>query len=179
MNIERAVLALGFQSPDPVHDDGTGQHHAPVFAEQAQEGEFLVGQGDGFSVYADLVPVRADVQRADLVFRGGGRRVRAAEERADAGGEYRYSMPLEAAEPSRSKYMAILTGAAISTDVAMNTVVLKCHAGTAQAACVAIDQLGLSDVAGTLAGDDTIFILCYTVEAAAALKSRLDAIFGF
>ena len=99
--------------------------------------------------------------------------------RADAGGEYRYSMPLEAAEPSRSKYMAILTGAAISTDVAMNTVVLKCHAGTAQAACVAIDQLGLSDVAGTLAGDDTIFILCYTVEAAAALKSRLDAIFGF
>lgn len=99
--------------------------------------------------------------------------------RADAGGEYRYSMPLEAAEPSRSKYMAILTGAAISTDAAMNTVVLKCHAGTAQAACVAIDQLGLPDVAGTLAGDDTIFILCYTVEAAAALRSRLDAIFGF
>ncbi len=99
--------------------------------------------------------------------------------RADAGGEYRYSMPLEAAEPSRSKYMAILTGAAVSTDAAMNTVVLKCHAGTAQAACVAIDQFGLPDVAGTLAGDDTIFILCYTVEAAAALRSRLDAIFGF
>ena len=99
--------------------------------------------------------------------------------RADAGGEYRYSMPAETAEPSRSKYMAILTGAAVATDVAMNTVVLKCHAGTAQAACVAIDQLGLPDVAGTLAGDDTIFILCYTVEAAAALKGRLDAIFGF
>ena len=99
--------------------------------------------------------------------------------RADAGGEYRYSMPAQTAEPSRSKYMAILTGAAVATDVAMNTVVLKCHSGTAQAACVAIDQLGLPDVAGTLAGDDTIFILCYTAEAAAALKGRLDAIFGF
>ena len=98
--------------------------------------------------------------------------------RADAGGAYRYSLPAEA-EASRSKYMAILTGSAVATDVAMNTVVLKCHAGTAQAACVAIDQLGLEDVAGTLAGDDTIFILCYTVEAAAALKGRLDAIFGF
>ena len=99
--------------------------------------------------------------------------------RADANGEYRYSLPVETAEPSRSKYMAILTGAVISTDVAMNTVVLKCHTGTTQAACVAIDQLGLPDVAGTLAGDDTIFILCYSVEAAAALRVRLDAIFGF
>lgn len=99
--------------------------------------------------------------------------------RADANGEYRYSMPAQTAEPSRSKYMAILTGAAIATDVAMNTVVLKCHSGTAQAACVAIDQLGLQDVAGTIAGDDTIFILCYTAAAAAVLKEQLDAIFGF
>ena len=99
--------------------------------------------------------------------------------RADASGEYRYSMPAQTAEPSRSKYMAILTGAAIATDVAMNTVVLKCHSGTAQAACVAIDQLGLQDVAGTIAGDDTIFILCYTAEAAAVLKEQLDAIFDF
>ena len=121
----------------------------------------------GMGVNATQATVSRDIKEMKIV------------KRADAGGDYRYCIPAEAAEPSRAKYMAILNGSVISTDAAMNTVVLKCHAGTAQAACAAIDQLGLDRVAGTLAGDDTIFILCYTVEDAAALKGRLDAIFGF
>ncbi|MBQ2760268.1 MAG: arginine repressor [Clostridia bacterium] len=94
-------------------------------------------------------------------------------------GEYKYCMPSAAGEENASKYMSILVGAAVSTDVAMNTVVVKCHAGTAQAACAALDSLDLEDVAGTLAGDDTIFILCYSVETAAVTKKKLDVIFGF
>lgn len=99
--------------------------------------------------------------------------------RIDASGEYKYCLPASASEQSSSKYMSILLGAVVYTDVAMNTVVLKCHVGTAQAACAAVDSIGLADVAGTLAGDDTIFILCYSVDAAQKIKAQLDEIFGF
>lgn len=80
--------------------------------------------------------------------------------RPDASGAYRYCLPITANEQSSSKYMTILLGSVVYTDIAMNTVVLKCHVGTAQAACAAVDSIGLSDVCGTLAGDDTVFILC-------------------
>lgn len=94
-------------------------------------------------------------------------------------GEYKYCLPGDKIDENSSKYMAILSGAAVSTDIAMNIVVVKCHAGTAQAACAALDSLHLSDVAGTIAGDDTIFVLCYTVEDAVATRKKLDTFFNF
>jgi transcriptional regulator of arginine metabolism len=48
----------------------------------------------------------------------------------------------------------------------MNTVVIKCHNGMAQAVCASIDSMQLSDVVGTIAGDDTIFILMRTEQKA-------------
>lgn len=93
-------------------------------------------------------------------------------------GEYRYFLPSRSPEENSPKYMSILVGAAISTDVAVNTVVLKCHVGTAQAACAALDSIGLDGVAGTLAGDDTIFVLCYSAAAAVAVRKKLDSILG-
>ena len=99
--------------------------------------------------------------------------------RSDATGEYKYCLPGGENEQRRLKFMSLLTESALYTDVAMNTVVIKCHAGTAQAACAAIDAMGLENVAGTLAGDDTIFVLCYSVEAAQSVRKKLDEIFGF
>lgn len=93
-------------------------------------------------------------------------------------GEYRYFLPSRSPEENSPKYMSILVGAAISTDVAVNTVVLKCHVGTAQAACAALDSIGLDGVAGTLAGDDTIFVLCYSAASAVAVRKKLDSILG-
>ena len=94
-------------------------------------------------------------------------------------GEYKYCLPTSAPEENSSKYMSILIGAAVCTDIAMNTVVLKCHVGTAQAACAALDSMGLQGVAGTLAGDDTIFVLCYNEDAAVKVKKKLDTLLGF
>lgn len=94
-------------------------------------------------------------------------------------GEYKYCLPTSAPEENSSKYMSILIGSAICTDIAMNTVVLKCHVGTAQAACAALDSMGLQGVAGTLAGDDTIFVLCYTEDSAVKVKKKLDSLLGF
>lgn len=94
-------------------------------------------------------------------------------------GEYKYCLPSLATEENSGKYMSILIGSAISTDIAMNTVVLRCHAGTAQAACAALDSMALQGVAGTLAGDDTIFVLCYSEEAAGKVKRKLESVLGF
>lgn len=99
--------------------------------------------------------------------------------RPNAAGEYKYCMPTAPNEQSTSKYMSILLGSVIYTDVAMNTVVLKCHVGTAQAACAAVDSFGYPEIAGTLAGDDTVFLLCYTEEDAHSTKRKLDKLFGF
>lgn len=94
-------------------------------------------------------------------------------------GVYKYCLPRAKADSENAKYMAILAGAVAHTDTAMNTVVVKCHAGTAQAACAALDSMDLPEVAGTIAGDDTIFAVCYSVEAAAGVRKQLDEIFGF
>lgn len=58
-------------------------------------------------------------------------------------------------------------------DRAMNTVVFKCRAGTANAACAAFDSLDMPGVVGTLAGDDTIFILMRTPKDAAAFEKLM------
>ena len=98
---------------------------------------------------------------------------------AAANGVYKYCLPKAKTDDENAKYMAILAGAVEHTDTAMNTVVVKCHAGTAQAACAALDSMDLPEAAGTIAGDDTIFVLCYTVEAAVEVRKKLDEMFGF
>lgn len=59
-----------------------------------------------------------------------------------------------------NKFYDIFAGAVTSVDYAMNTCVIKTHVGMANAACTAIDAMHLEGVVGTLAGDDTIFVLC-------------------
>lgn len=59
-----------------------------------------------------------------------------------------------------------LNGLISSIDYASNVVVLKCHAGMAQAVCASIDNMKLPDIVGTIAGDDTIFILMRTEQKA-------------
>ncbi len=90
------------------------------------------------------------------------------------GGGYRYMAP-DSAVAKRS----LLTETVRGIDYAMNTVVVKCHTGMAQAACAALDTMEHSEVVGTLAGDDTIFILTRNEASAASLTEALrQAIWG-
>ena len=59
-------------------------------------------------------------------------------------------------------------------DVVDQLVVLKTDAGQAQPLAVAIDRAGLEEVVGTIAGDDTILVICRNAPAAAGLSRRLD-----
>lgn len=65
----------------------------------------------------------------------------------------------------------ILPVSITSCDYAGNTVVVKCAPGTANAVCVEIDKLEFGNVVGTLAGDDTIFILARTERDAKELMN--------
>lgn len=56
---------------------------------------------------------------------------------------------------------------------AMNTIVLKCHTGMAQAACAMLDKMEYIGIVGTIAGDDTIFVLMPSEKAAAELCGSL------
>ena len=49
-----------------------------------------------------------------------------------------------------------------SVDFAGNFVVVKCYAGMANAVCVAVDTGTWDGLVGTIAGDDTIFLLLRT-----------------
>ena len=74
------------------------------------------------------------------------------------------------------KYYSIFAESVTLTDYAQNICMLKCHPGTAPAACAAIDALGMPEVLGTLAGDDTIFILCRSERAAQNTKREIDTL---
>lgn len=91
-------------------------------------------------------------------------------------GQYKYSLATGADE-KYIKYSAIFTQSVTDSDYAQNICMLKCHPGTAQAACAAIDALEISEVLGTIAGDDTIFILCRTERAAQNTKREIDSLF--
>lgn len=68
----------------------------------------------------------------------------------------------------------LLADVVLKLDYALNTVVLRCQAGTAQAACTVLDRLELPDVVGSIAGDDTIFLLARSESAAENLLRTLE-----
>lgn len=83
-------------------------------------------------------------------------------------GQYKYSLPSRE-QNGQSKFKSIFSHSAITADFAGNICVIKCYAGTANAACAAIDSIGFEGVVGTIAGDDNIFILCRTESLAEEL----------
>lgn len=71
-------------------------------------------------------------------------------------------------------YNSIFAQSVISIDHAQNIVVLRCYPGLANAACKAVDDRELGSVVGTIAGDDTVFILTKTENHAISLMSTLN-----
>lgn len=72
-------------------------------------------------------------------------------------------------------YDNIFQQSILSVDYAMNIVCLKCRAGLANAACATFDIMSPESVVGTIAGDDTVFILVRSEAEAKALCERLKS----
>lgn len=73
------------------------------------------------------------------------------------------------------KFYAIFSQSVISVDSAGNMCAIKCYSGTANAAGAAIDSMHMPEVVGTLAGDDTLFVLCRDENAALVFKTQIEA----
>ena len=94
----------------------------------------------------------------------------------DAFGNYRYISAFDNSErdgEKNDKFVDIFSNSVISIQYAMNDIVIKCYPGMASSACVAVDNLYNDMIIGSLAGDDTIFIITESEAMAAELTEKL------
>lgn len=98
--------------------------------------------------------------------------------RIGAHGKSAYAASETPSEKLSSKYTAIFAEAVMSVDYALNTCVIKTHVGMANAACAALDAADKDEIVGTIAGDDTIFVLCRSEAAANSLCTSIHQMIG-
>ena len=91
----------------------------------------------------------------------------------DAKGNYCYVGERTQNFETDGKYYDIFSHSVISVEYALNMVVIKCYVGMAQGACAALDKMNWPMVIGTIAGDDTIFVVASSEEAAKLLTEEL------
>jgi transcriptional regulator of arginine metabolism len=72
----------------------------------------------------------------------------------------------------------VLTNFGLKVNQAQNQLVLITTSGSAQAVALAIDHEDWAEVVGTLAGDDTVLIICPDLKKAAQLRTRLEEMIG-
>jgi transcriptional regulator of arginine metabolism len=86
-----------------------------------------------------------------------------------------YSRPGAAAEAdAHEDYETAVTDYLIHHERVDQLLVLKTDVGNAQPLALAFDRARLEHVAGTIAGDDTILVICRGAEAARVLQEELD-----
>ncbi len=117
--------------------------------------------GDGYSV--TQATISRDIKELRLV------------KELSENGRYVYSTGKKnSAETFSSRAAGIFADSVINVDNAGNFACVKCFSGMAGAACAAIDSMQWDGVLGTIAGDDTIFVLCKTEEDAQSFKESLE-----
>ncbi len=89
-----------------------------------------------------------------------------------------YSAGTREADAYSNAAESILPGAIKSTDYAMNTCVIKTHAGMANAVGAALDSMNWDGILGTIAGDDTVFVLCRTETKARNFRDAINTLIG-
>ena len=93
---------------------------------------------------------------------------------ATAGGLYKYAQA--GAEDGRpnAKYANILRETVTGIESAGNIVVVRTYSGMASAAAAAIDAMRWDEIVGSLAGDDTIFIVARSPDGARVLARQMQ-----
>ncbi|HHW48586.1 MAG TPA: arginine repressor [Clostridiaceae bacterium] len=89
-------------------------------------------------------------------------------------GRYRYAQMSHTENMLTNKLITVFAESFVSCDYANNIVVIKTLPGMAQAAASAIDSLKWPEIVGTIAGDDTIMIVCRAEKIAEELVNRFN-----
>jgi len=93
---------------------------------------------------------------------------------AGPGGRTVYELPKVQAETAR-RHRAVLGSSILSVDGAGNIACIRCTSGMAQGVCASLDAMPPEGVIGTLAGDDSIFLLCRGEAEMLAVKEVIRA----
>lgn len=91
-------------------------------------------------------------------------------------GKYCYAASSVKPVDTKSNLQPLFSSSVISVDYAQNLVVIKTVPGMAQAVCTSLDAAGFSEIIGSIAGDDTIFLATKSTERAINISSRLKVI---
>lgn len=121
-------------------------------------------RGEGFDV--TQATASRDIRELNLV-------------KVSAGGNsYKYAESSKDDMKISVKYRNILKETLVSVDFACNMIVLKTYSGMAQAAAAAIDNMGWSEIVGSVAGDDTIIMVMRSDESARDFYSKFNDLLG-
>ena len=73
------------------------------------------------------------------------------------------------------KLIPVFRNAFVSCDFACNAVVIKTLSGMANALASAVDAIDYHGIIGTIAGDETVLVICRNEEFASEVAARLQA----
>ncbi|UUM13004.1 arginine repressor [Clostridiaceae bacterium HFYG-1003] len=90
-------------------------------------------------------------------------------------GKYKYILSVNEPKVIDNQIMSILQNSITHVEYIEHMVVIKTLTASAGAVAEAIDQLGLEEVAGTLASDNTIFVMFRNIKKAEAFVRRIDS----
>ena len=94
-------------------------------------------------------------------------------------GGFRYSLP-DSGATMRDRHILDreLQDFLVQAEQAANLVIVRTLSGHAQSVCEAIDRIGWNEAAGTIAGENTIFIATRSDAEATAVVDKISAVCG-
>jgi len=80
-------------------------------------------------------------------------------------GKYKYATIGQSQEGITDRLNKIFENSVVSIDAAVNLIIIRTIPGAAQICASAIDYMGIDHIAGTLAGDDTVFVAIKSLDS--------------
>ena len=93
---------------------------------------------------------------------------------AVAGGKQKYTLGKQTGHESVETYKKVLSAGILSMVPAENLIVIKTVPGMAMAVAAALDNVEISGLLGSIAGDDTIFLAVGTRDMTDAVMKTID-----
>ncbi len=94
---------------------------------------------------------------------------------ASTEGKYHYAMPDDAGvKTQQDRFRTLFRESLVSINFSENIIVVRTIPGTASVAAEAIDRLGWQEILGTIAGENTVFVVTKPKEAVPSIVKQLE-----
>lgn len=94
------------------------------------------------------------------------------------GGKQKYAVMHSQSTDMDEKYLRVLKDGFVSMEMAQNILVVKTVSGMAMAVAAAIDAMHWQEVAGSIAGDDTVMCAIRSVDDTLLVIDKINKILG-